>query len=89
MLGQFLVRRQEDCLLVRQSVRCVDSISLFISKKAVVAIRIGWPDEVGVLALSLFGNVAFGTFLDKRVWLEEASIGLVATLANSISLHIF
>ena len=89
MLGQFLVRRQEDCLLVRQSVRCVDSISLFISKKTVVAIRIGWPDEVGVLALSLFGNVAFGTFLDKRVWLEEASIGLVATLANSISLHVF
>ena len=89
MFGQFFVHRQLDCLLVRQSVRSVDSISLIVSKKAVVAIRIGRPDEVRVLALGLFGNVALGTFLDKGVWLEEASIGLVATLANSISLHVF
>ena len=65
MLGQLFVHWQLDCLLVRQSVRCVDSIALIVSKKAMVSIRIGWPDEVRILAVVLFGNVAFGTFLDK------------------------
>ena len=88
MFLQFFVHRQLDRLLVRQSVRCVDSIALLVSKKAVVAICIGWPDEVGVLAV-VTGNIAFGIFLDEGVGLEEASIGLVATLANSIFIHVF
>ena len=88
MLGQFFVHRQLNGLLVCQSVRCVDTISLIIREKAVVAIRIGGSDKVGVLAI-IFGNIALCVFLDERVWLEEASIRLVATLAYSISLHVF
>ena len=89
MLGKLSVHWQMDSLLICQSMTCIDAMTLFFGHYAIGTRCVVEFLEVRVLPVHFTARHIFDpNRSNQRIRLEEASIRLIATLANCISQHL-